>query len=305
MDLHAATPPAATGVQTWVWTLLTVGLAAWVFAPILIYDPDPGLAALAEIWASNDNYSHGFLIVPLALYFVWERRQALQALPAQGSAWGLAVIGFALLLFGGGMLGGINFLLRLSAIPLLLGSILWVGGRSWARELAFPVLFLLLAVPPPQFLFIQIAFPLQVFASQVAEQVLFQVGIPILREGNVIHLPHTQLEVAEACSGLRSLQALVTIGVVFAYFFGRGWLQRVVIVAASLPIAIAVNALRVTGTGYLAYHHGLGVATGYYHLMEGFAMFGVACVILAGVGFATIRLVPDRSRTEAQSEGSP
>jgi exosortase len=269
--------------------------------PILVYDPDPGLSALAEIWASDDNYSHGFLIWPLALYFIWERRRFLRELPLHGSAWGMPLVGFALLLFLCGMLGGVNFLLRLSVVPLLFGSILWVGGRRWARELAFPVFFLLLAIPPPQFVFVQVAFPLQILASQVAEGVLFQLGVPILREGNVIHLPYTQLEVAEACSGLRSLQALVTIGIVFAYFFGRGWLQRIAIVCASLPIAITVNALRVTGTGYLAYHYGLEVATGYYHMLEGFAMFGLACALLAGIGFALIRLLPKGTRGDGES----
>jgi exosortase len=199
----------------------------------------------------------------------------------------------------------VNFLPRLSAVPLLFGGILWIGGRRWAAHLAFPVFFLLLAIPPPRFVFIQIAFPLQVFASEVAEQVLFWGGVPALREGNVIHLPQTQLEVAEACSGLRSLQALVTTGVVFAVFFGRGWLQRVVIVAASVPIAILVNALRVTGTGYLAYHQGLEVATGYYHLLEGFAMFGLACVVLALVGFAVIWLLPEGRSNDAKTERAP
>jgi exosortase len=305
MDTSVVPHLPAGNLQRWLWTTLTLGLAAWVFYPILVYDPDPTLASLGEIWASDDNYSHGFLIGPLALYFVWGRRHVLRNLPVEGSAWGLPVIGFALLLFLVGTLGGVNFLPRLSAVCLLFGGILWIGGAPWIKALAFPVLFLLLAIPPPRFVFIQLAFPLQVFASEVAEQVLFWVGVPILREGNVIHLPHTQLEVAEACSGLRSLQALVTVGVVFAYFFGRGWVQRVLIVLVSLPIAIAVNALRVTGTGYLAYHYGLEVATGYYHTLEGFAMFGLAFGLLTVVGFALIWLVPTGSREGAEAERPP
>jgi exosortase len=304
MELSAAPPSRDASVHRWAWTAVTLGLAAWVFYPILVYDPDPELLALGELWARDDNYSHGFLIGPLALYFVWELRESLRELPVAGSAWGLPFVGLALLLFLAGILGGVNFLARLSAVPLLFGGILWIGGWRWAGTLAFPVLFLLLAIPPPRFVFIQIAFPLQVFASEVAEQVLFWSGVPALREGNVIHLPHTQLEVAEACSGLRSLQALITTGVVFAYFFGRGWLQRVVIVAASLPIAILVNAFRVTGTGYLAYHQGVEVATGYYHLLEGFAMFGLACAVLAAVGFAVIRLLPDDRSSHGEPEQS-
>ncbi len=302
-EVWAAAPSPAARLQKWAWPLLTLGLTAWVFYPILVYDADPELMSLAEIWGSDDNYSHGFLIAPLALYFVWDRRHVFRSLPVERSWWGLLFILLALLLYLVGMLGGVNFLPRLSAVPLLLGGILWIGGRAWAWQLAFPVLFLLLAIPPPRFVFIQIAFPLQVFASEVAEQVLFWVSVPIVREGNVIHLPHTQLEVAEACSGLRSLQALVTVGVVFAYFFGRGWLQRILIVGASLPIAILVNAFRVTGTGYLAYHYGLAVATGYYHTFEGFAMFALAFALLAALGFAVIRLVPDGSKSGGDAAG--
>lgn len=281
---------------------VTAVVAAWVFFPVLVYDPH--FMALAEIWLADDNYSYGFLVPPLAFYFAWERRDTLRTLPLEGSAWGLALIGLALGLFAVGMLGGVNFLPRLSAVTLLIGAILWIGGWRWARALAFPVGFLLLMIPIPRFVFIQIAFPLQIFASTVAEQVLFTVGVPILREGNVIHLPHTQLEVAEACSGLRSLLALVTTGVVFAYFFGRGWLQRTVIVFASIPIAILVNALRVTGTGYLAYHYGLEVATGYYHLLEGFVMFGLAFTLLAMIGFLAIRILP-AGPPEPRGAGSP
>ncbi len=290
MDSASVQPSRGPQWALWAWAGVTLALGGWVFYPILVYDPH--YAALAEIWATDDNYSYGFLVPPLALFFAWERRDVLRSLPQEGSVWGLVVIGFALVLFGVGVLGGVNFLPRLSAIVLLFGAIVWIAGWPWARELAFPVGFLLLMIPVPRFVFIQIAFPLQVFASVVAEHVLFWFGVPILREGNVIHLPHTQLEVAEACSGLRSLLALITTGVVFAYFFGRGWIHWIVIVLLSIPIAIFVNALRVTGTGYLAFHYGVEVATGYYHMLEGFAMFGLAFSLLASLGFLVISVLP-------------
>jgi exosortase len=278
------------GVQRWIWPGIALTMAAWVFFPVLVYDPE--LQSLAELWLEDDNYSYGLLIPPLALYFVWENRAALGRLPVSGTAWGLVPIGLSLALFAMGVLGGVNFFPRLSALLLFAGGILWVGGWAWGRALGFPMLLLLLSIPIPRFVFIQIAFPLQLFASEVAEQVLFWIGVPVMREGNVIHLPHASLEVAEACSGLRSLLALVTTGVVFAYFFGRGWAHWLLIAGASLPIAILVNAVRVTGTGYLAHRYGIEVATGYYHSLEGFAMFGMAFTLLAVFGFAVVRLVP-------------
>jgi exosortase len=275
-----------------VWAALAFALALWVYFPILIWDADPDLFSLAELWLSDDNYSYGFLIPPLAAYFVWEKRYRLQDLPTRGSSLGLVVVGAAFLCFFVGMLGGINYLPRLSAVLLLFGGVLWVGGRRWARELAFPVAFLLLMIPFPRFVMIQISFPLQLFAAEVAEAALHALDVPILRTGNVIHLAHTQLEVAEACSGLRSLLALITTGVVFAYFFGHTTLHRIIVVAMSIPIAILVNALRVAGTGWLAHAFGADVATGFYHTLEGFGMFGLAFSLLALVGFATSRLVP-------------
>jgi len=282
------------GRLVWLWAGLAVLCGAWVFFPILVHDPDPDLYALAEIWRVNDDYSYGFLIPPLAAYFVWEKYPRLRRLPVQGSALGLLLVAFAFALFFLGLLGGINYTARASFVFLLLGGVLWIGGRACARELAFPILFLLLSVPIPKFAMIQISFPLQIFAAEMAETTLHALGVPILRTGNVIHLAYTQLEVAEACSGLRSLLALITTGVVFAYFFGRSTLQRIIVVAAAVPIAILVNAMRVAGTGWLAHTFGTKTATGFYHTLEGFGMFGLAFALLSLVGFLTVWLVPVR-----------
>jgi exosortase len=275
--------------------ILAVLCGGWVFFAILVWDPDPDLYSLVEVWMMDDEASYGFLIPPLAAYFVWERQYRLRGLPAEGSVWGLALVGVAFGFYFVGMLGGINYLPRASAVMLLLGGVLWIGGPRWTKELAFPVLFLLLMIPLPKFALIRVAFPLQVFAAEVAEATLFGIGVPILRTGNVIHLAHTQLEVAEACSGLRSLLALITTGVVFAHFFGQTPLQRLIVVSISVPIAIFVNAMRIAVTGWLAHNFGADVATGFYHSLEGFAMFGVAFVLLAGVGFTTAWLLPARS----------
>jgi exosortase len=291
-----AAPAAAPSLEIawgyWLWVAVCLVLGTAVFFPILVHNADPDLLSLVDMWDSDESYSYGYLIPPLAAYFVWEGRDKLRGIPVQGSGWGLAVLGLALLMLMVGMLGGVNFLPRASAVVSLLGGILWIGGWGWTRALLFPVLFLLLMIPIPEFILIQISFPLQLFAARVAEELLFLVNVPMLRSGNVITLAHTQLEVAEACSGLRSLLALVTTGVTFAYFFGRTALQRTVIVLSSIPIAIAVNALRVAGTGWLAHSYGLEVASGYYHTLEGFMMFGLAFALLALIGFLTISVLP-------------
>ncbi len=124
------------------------------------------------------------------------------------------------------------------------------------------------------------AFPLQLIATDFAVNILYLLEIPALREGNIIHLANTQLFVAEACSGLRSLTALITLGVIFAYFFRKSTAERVIIVLSAIPIAILVNAFRVALTGVLTHHLGEEAASGWIHQTEGLFTFGIAFLLL-------------------------
>ncbi len=284
--------PAPTSWYPWAWAGLTATLALWVFLPILVVHPSEEIWALAEEWDGDPNYSYGYLIAPLALFFIWERKDELARLPARGSALGLVVIALALLVFLGGMMGGVYYLARISVVILVPGVVAWLVGWARVRAMAFPLAFLVLMVPPPYFLWAYVAAPLQEFAAVSAERTLFLLDVPVLRNGNVISLANTDLEVAEACSGLRSLLALVTTGIVFGYFFGKSALQRALVVLSSVPIAILVNGARVAGTGWLAYHYGSDVAQGYYHQFEGFGMFLLAFGLLSLVGLAVVALVP-------------
>src|SRR5690606_49949 len=143
----------------------------------------------------------------------------------------------------------------------------------------FPLFFLFLMVPLPQSLVNVVAFPLQLIAADWAVTVLYYLRIPALREGNIIHLPEATLFVADACSGLRSLMALITLGVVFAYFFRKSWVERLIIVAATIPIAIVVNSLRVALTGILTYQFGEQAAEGAIHEFQGLITFAAAFVL--------------------------
>ena len=181
---------------------------------------------------SNDgNYSHGFLIIPIALYFVWERREKLAAAPVaaeRGSASSCSPAASLVLLAG--LWGSELFLSRISLLPVIAGIVLFVLGWQHLRILAFPIAFLLLMIPIPAIIFNQIAFPLQLLASRVGEWAISAVGIPVLREGNVLMLAHTTLEVAEACSGIRSLVSLITLGIVYGYFTdSRAWVRALIV----------------------------------------------------------------------------
>ena len=189
-----------------VSALLLVGLALvyWQVFSKLIYD-----------WGHDDNYSHGFLIIPIALYFVWERRERLLSLEVRPTWFGLVVFTGGILVLLAGLLGAELFLSRISLIGVLGGMILFLFGWAHLRALVFPLSFLLLMIPLPAIIFNQIAFPLQLLASRAGEFAISSANIPVLREGNVLVLANTTLEVAEACSGIRSLISLLALGIVF------------------------------------------------------------------------------------------
>ena len=192
---------------------------------------------------------------------------------------GLLAIGLTLLAIG--QLGSLLSPLRAGYVLSMMGFVLLFLGPEVFRLLLFPMCFLLLMVPLPQSFVNVVAFPLQLIAAKWAVSVLHLIGVPVLLEGNIIHLASGDLFVAEACSGLRSLMALLTLGVVFAHFFRRESLfQQLFLIASTIPIAILVNALRVAVTGLLAHEYGHEAATGFIHEFQGLITFSLAFVLL-------------------------
>jgi len=265
---------ASLALGPWNGLLLValVGLY-WVVLPHLVHQ-----------WANDDDYTHGFLIVPLALYFVWERRERLTALPIAPSLWGAGLLGVGLLMLVLGSVGAELFLQRSSLVVVLAGLVWLILGASILRQLLFPLAFLVFMIPLPAIVLNAVAFPLQRFAAQSATFCMQLAGIPVLREGNTIVLSNTTLEVVEACSGIRSLQALLALGAVYGYFTQKAVWKRWALVALSIPIAIAANAFRVAGTGFLAHFVGPEAAQGFYHTFAGWLVFAVAFVLLLGAG---------------------
>jgi exosortase len=257
---------------------------------------------LAHHWYQDDNYSHGFLIVPLACYLAWERRERLKAIPRLPSTvWGALFVTGSLVVLLAGLLGAELFLTRIAMIGTLIGSILFVLGSQHLKALAFPVAVLLLMIPIPAILFNQIVFPLQLLASRVGESSLSAAGIPVLREGNIIILANTTLEVAEACSGIRSLVSLLTLAIIYGYFTDNRPSIRVLVALSAIPVAIVANGLRVAGTGIAAHYYGSAAAEGFFHTFSGWLVFVVAFVML----FVVIRMlrwvVPAQPLTPSQS----
>jgi len=242
------------------------------------------LQGLVSDWVRMPDFSHGFLIPIVSLYFVYERRKQYSVLSPSSHWAGLALLLFGVMLYLLGNLAAEFFTMRFSMLVVLGGIILFLLGKEFFKTLLFPLVFLVFMIPIPSVLMDRITFPMQLFASKVAARSLDLIGIPVLREGNIIQLANTSLEVAEACSGIRSLISLLALSVVFAYFSQNTTWKRIVLVLSTFPIAIIANAARVTGTGILAHHYGDQVAQGFFHGFSGWILFVVAFVCLFIVG---------------------
>ena len=250
----------------------TTAAATAIFAPVLYY--------MFLHWGAVADYSHGYLIAPLSAYFIWERRKKLARTPIEPSWYGVIPLALGALALTIGRLGVELMSMRVSFVLTLIGLQMLLLGLPMIRVLAFPLCFLFLMVPLPQSLVNVVAFPLQLIAADLAVETLHWFDVPVLREGNILILPNYRLFVHEACSGLRSLVALGTLGVLFAYFFRKSWFERILLVASTIPIAILVNAMRVALTGVLTYVWGPEMAEGAIHQTEGFFTFGMAFALL-------------------------
>jgi exosortase len=270
-DAKAQTIPL---MSSWpAWALLGLLLIAIYYrvAGKLIYD-----------WYDLPDYSHGFLVPIFALFLVWNKREAIRDTPVRQSWKGIPLILFGICILILGVYGADLFLSRVSFLFVLSGLIWTLLGREMLKTLKFPILVLLLAIPFPQIVFNQITFPLQLLASKLASAVLPLFGVPVLHEGNIIELPAMRLEVAEACSGIRSLMSLFTLAVFYGYFIEKTTARRVILALASIPIAVIANAARITGTGLCVQYWDPDKAMGFFHEFSGWVMFVVslACLYL-------------------------
>ena len=266
--------------EMWRGPFVQIYILGFLF--VLTYSPV--LQDLVGVWLENPNYSHGFMIPVISAYFVWERRGQLQNVAVMPSNWGAMVLTAGIVAFLMGTLGAGAFVLRASMILVIAGIVLFLVGAEALKLLLFPLTFLILMIPLPDVIFTDITFPLQLIAARTATFCLQALAIPVLREGNLIFLAYTTLEVAEACSGIRSLVSLLAIGIVFAYFTQQRTWKRVLLVLSAIPIAIVANAFRVSATGMIAHYFGPSLADGFYHSFSGLVVFTLAFFLLLAVG---------------------
>jgi len=239
------------------------------------------LAGLVVEWTSSPDASYGIVLVVVAMAVVWRRRADLgrACVAPSGTVAGLALLIAGLLLYLAGQLGADVFLTRVSLVVVVAGALWFAAGVRVARVAAAPLLFLLIAIPLPTLVVNAVTLPLQLTASRIAEQTLAAAGVAVFRDGNVLELPSGSLEVAQACSGLRSAISLSAIGVLLAWTQG-GWPRRAVLILAAVPVAIAMNGLRVCATAVACEAWGAGAATGAWHTLTGWVTFVGSVMIL-------------------------
>lgn len=242
----------------------------------------PVLTSLVHDWSTNDNYSHGFFIPLISGYMVYALREELGRIAVRPANWG-----FIVLLAGLGQLyvarvGSEYFLQRTSLILVLLGMVLFLWGKELTRKLLLPIGYLLFMVPIPTIIWNKIAFPMQLFSSAVTERVIQAIGLPVFREGNVLHLAQTTLEVVDACSGLRSLTTMFALAAALAWFSDFATWKKWLLFFAAAPVAIFANIVRLTATAGLASVYGAKVAQGFLHDFSGLFtfVFGLALLVL-------------------------
>lgn len=251
---------------------------AW-FLLLLIACYAPVLWRLVKQWDNDEDMGHGFFVPVIAGYIAWQKRHELFGRELMPNYWGFALMAYAAVQLTIGTIGAELFLARTAFIESVIGAVMVLGGVQALKILAFPLLLLCFMVPIPAVIYNQITFPLQLFASRVAENVLSLVGIPVLRDGNVLELASQRLSVAEACSGIRSLLSLTFLSLVYGYFFEtRPWM-RAVLFFSTVPIAIIANAGRVTLTGVLS-EIDPELAHGFFHTASGWVIFMIALAIL-------------------------
>jgi len=251
-------------------------LALWLIAFIPVYPH------LVWTWLNHSDNSHGILVPLVSLYFVWQKRKTLNSAKISNSNLGALILLGSMVFYLISYLGSIAVVSRAMIVSSLIGLVMFTLGKEIFSLLFFPLLYLFFMVPVPDTILGLVALPLQLFATKVSTFIIQLFSIPAYREGNMLYFAQTHLEIAEACSGIRSIMSFGMLSVIFAYMMDKIWWKRILLVLSTIPLALFANIVRVTGTGILAHFYGSKVALGFLHEFSGLAVFAFGFVLLLG-----------------------
>jgi exosortase len=255
---------------------LSIIIVSWLLAFGQLF---PGFF---DAWfkASNTDNSYGILVPFISGYFIWLKRGQLMKLKIESESLGLAILIISLAVYIVSYAGGVLFFQRTMMVLSLIGVVIYLFGKEVFKAISFPLLFLFFMVPLPVSVVGLVSFPMQTYATIISGKIIQFCGIPVYREGHMLYFTQTQLEVAEACSGIHSITALLMLSMIFMYLCKNGKAIKTIIVLSSVVIAFIANILRVSGTGILAHFFGAGVARGFLHEFSGMAVFAFGLVLL-------------------------
>jgi exosortase D (VPLPA-CTERM-specific) len=274
--------------QVWVILAVAAGVTAYLYAE--------SLGALFQAWVEDDNYSHGPFIPLIALYVGWLRWQTVQKMERRGTWWGVAVIAMGLFIYVLGQVAAMHAVVQVSLWMVVVGFVTCLVGLSGVVLLAFPLLYVLAAIPMPEFLHYELSNRLQLLSSALGVGCLQLIGVVAYREGNVIDLGPIQLQVVEACSGLRYLFPLMALTLLCAYLYRASLWKRAVLVLSGIPISILLNGFRIGAIGVLVDAYGRGAAEGFSHFFEGWVFFVASLGLLCAEMWSLARVGADASR---------
>jgi exosortase D (VPLPA-CTERM-specific) len=278
-------------------TMRFLGFSAILATVLLGYLYVDSLAFLFRHWTGSEDYSHGMFVPLISLFLIWQARHRITVAGIENSWWGLAVISAGLFLYWIGEFATLYVLQHVSLWMVIVGLVIALMGVRGARAIAFPLAYLLTSIPLPVFLYASLSSQLQLWSSALGVGFLQLVGMTAFREGNVIDLGPVQLQVVEACSGIRYLLPLTSLALLCAFLFKDRMWKRVVLVLSSIPISVLVNGFRIGMIGVLVEWYGQGAAEGFYHLFEGWVLFmaSLGLLILEMLVLASIGSKGDRS----------
>lgn len=262
-----------------------IGLSILVFSLFV-----PTILKLIQVWDTQADYSHGFFVIPVSLFMVWQRRKSLFSTPVKSLWVWFPVFLIGIIVFLISFTVRFNTLTHLSMIVIIISLFLFLTGWQTTKVLLLPSLFLLFMFPIPSTYHVLITTPLKLMITTISAELVQLLGIPVYQEGNLLFFVNTQIEVVEACSGIRSIFSYLMLGCVFALICNKTWLKIIMILLA-LPVAIFVNIVRVTATGILSNYFGPEIAQGFFHEFAGLTLFAVGFILLCIFFFAFNRRV--------------
>ncbi len=267
------------GIQNMSKKYISIEILLLIFSFVAAFHSQ--LFSLVTAWYNNDNYSHAFLVIPIVVWLFWKKRGQIEVMTSMPSKWGLVIVIICVTLYLLASVAGILTLASLLIVFSVCGVIIYLYGFSITWILSFPLAFLLFMIPVPAQIYSSLTLPLQLIVTKVSVAIICSLGVAIVRDGNIIHLPGGMvLEVVEACSGMRSIVSLLMISAIFSYIMLRHNGFRVLLFLSSIPIAIAVNIFRVTATALISYSGLVDVLHGPMHTALGLCVFALAFIFL-------------------------